>query len=108
MVHGGPYPRSHRTGNTGARGGHKNRRPKTETEKTETETEMTETEKTVRNLGSKLEKTEIKSKIRVSLIHNPNRPKDRFYFILSELRTEAAEFVCQPSLCVHLVYGPNY
>jgi hypothetical protein len=47
-----------------ARGGHKNRRPKTETEKTETETEKTETEKTetektVRNLGSKLEKTEI-------------------------------------------------
>ena len=47
------------------RGGHKNRRPKIETEKTETETEMTETEKTetektVRNLGSELEKTEIK------------------------------------------------
>ena len=90
------------------RGGHKNRRPKTETEKTETETKMTETEKTVRNLGSKLEKTEIRSEIRVSLIDNPNRPKDRFYFILSELRTEAAEFVCQPSLCVHLVYRPNY
>ena len=69
---------------------------------------MTETEKTVRNLGSKLEKTEIKSKIRVSLIHNPNRPKDRFYFVLSELRTEEAEYVCQPSLYVHLVYGPNY
>ena len=82
------------------RGGHKNRRPKTETEKTETETEMTETEKTVKSLGSKLEKTEIRSEIRSSLINNPNRPKDRFYFILSELRTEAAEFVCQPSLCV--------
>ena len=69
---------------------------------------MTETEKTVRNLGSKLKKTEIRSEIRVSLIDNPNRPKDRFYFILSELRMEAAQFVCQASLCVHLVYMPNY
>ena len=81
------------------RGGHKNRRPKTETEKTETETEMTETEKTVRNLGSKLEKTEIKSEIRSSFINNPNRPKDRFYFILRELCMETTKFVCQPRLC---------
>ena len=86
-----------------SKGGHKNRRPKTKTEKTETETEKTETKKTDRNLGSKLEKTEIISEIWSSLIDNPNRPKDRFYFILRELHTIAAKFVCQPSLCTYIL-----